>query len=92
MLKPEESQVFAGLMERLQAEDPNFARRAANPPRWWATIGVLLWTAAPICIVLGGWTGLIEGILAGIYGSHLLRKRQRWIDTCQRQRSPVSRS
>jgi hypothetical protein len=78
VLKPEEQQVFAGLVARIQIDDPGFAQRAARPPLWWAVVAVLLWTIAPICIVFGGWTGLIEGILAGGYGAHLMRKRQRW--------------
>ncbi|BEL10877.1 hypothetical protein Q0Z83_090680 [Actinoplanes sichuanensis] len=78
VLKPEEQQVFAGLVAQIETEDPTFVRRAARPPRWWAGVAVLLWTIAPICIVYGGWTGLIEAFLAGGYGAHLMRKRQRW--------------
>jgi hypothetical protein len=74
VIKPEEQQIFAGLVGRIEADDPGFTR----PPRWWAVVAVLLWTIAPICIVYGGWTGLIEAFLAGGYGAHLMRKRQRW--------------
>ncbi|WP_433792581.1 DUF3040 domain-containing protein [Actinoplanes sp. CA-252034] len=79
MLKPEEQQVFAGLVAQIEADDPTFARRAARPPRWWSVVAVLLWTIAPICIVYGGWTGLIEAFLAGGYGAHLMRRRRQWI-------------
>ncbi len=74
MLKPEEQQIFAGLVGRIEADDPQFAR----PPRWWAVVAVLLWTIAPIGIVYGGWTGVLEAFLAGGYGAHLMHKRQRW--------------
>jgi hypothetical protein len=79
VLKPEEQQVFADLVARIEAGDPRFTHRAARPPQWWAIVAVLLWTIAPICIVYGGWTGLIEAFLAGGYGAHLMRKRQRWL-------------
>jgi hypothetical protein len=81
VLKPEEQQAFAGLVARIETDDPGFAQRAAraaHPPLWWAIVAVLLWTIAPICIVYGGWTGLIEAFLAGGYGAHLMRRRQRW--------------
>ncbi|MEU4618360.1 DUF3040 domain-containing protein [Actinoplanes sp. NPDC023801] len=78
MLKPEEQQVFADLVTRLESADPDFRRRAARPPQRWAVIAVLLWSIAPICIVYGGWTGLIEAVLAGIYGTHLMQKRKKW--------------
>ncbi|MDI6103109.1 DUF3040 domain-containing protein [Actinoplanes sp. NEAU-A12] len=79
MLKPEEHQVFASLVAQLQIDDPDLTRRATRPPQRWVLIAVLLWTVAPLCIALGGWTGLIEGVMAGAYGSYLLHKRRQWI-------------
>jgi Protein of unknown function (DUF3040) len=78
VLEPEEQRVFADLVARIKASDPRFTHRAARPPQWWTIVAVLLWTIAPICIVYGGWTGLIEAFLAGGYGAQLMRKRQRW--------------
>lgn len=54
----------------------------------WAIIAVSLWTIAPICVVYGGWTGLIGTVAAWGAGSHLLRKRQQWLAA----RTPVSAS
>lgn len=93
MLKPEEQQLFAGLVAGIEADDPGFTRRAtraARPPRWWAIVAVLLWTIAPICIVYGGWTGLIEAFLAGGYGTYLMRRRQRWIMLTSARRTESS--
>ena len=78
MLKPEEHQVFGSLVAQLQIDDPHFVRRATQPPLRWAVAAVLLWTAAPLCIAFGGWTGLIVAVVAGAYGSHLLHKRRQW--------------
>jgi hypothetical protein len=38
-------------------------------------VAVLLWTIAPFCIVLGGWTGLFIAIAAAGYGANLMSKR-----------------
>ncbi|MEU4419025.1 hypothetical protein AB0F81_00215 [Actinoplanes sp. NPDC024001] len=81
MLEPTEDQTYRGVVAHLLIDDAQFARRidrAGRPPRWWGVLAVLLWTIAPICIIFGGWTGLIEAVLAAGYGSYLLRKRQRW--------------
>lgn len=78
MLKPEEHQAFASLVAQIQIDDPDFTRRATRPPPRWTILAVLLWTIVPLCIALGGWTGLIEGVVAGAYGSYLLHKRRRW--------------
>lgn len=83
LLKPEEQQVFTDLVTRLETDDPGFRRRAARPPQRWMVIAVLLWTIAPICIIYGGWTGLIEAVLAGVYGTHLMQKRKRWAAVAQ---------
>ncbi|GAA4934021.1 DUF3040 domain-containing protein [Actinoplanes utahensis] len=81
MLKPEDQQTFASLIAQLQIDDPAFGKRTERlnrPPARWAILAVALWAVAPICIIFGGWTGVIEAVLAVCYGTHLLRKRQRW--------------
>ncbi|MFC7530300.1 DUF3040 domain-containing protein [Actinoplanes sp. GCM10030250] len=81
MLEPREDQAFRGVIAQLLIDDVSFAQRInrlGRPPRWWAVLAVALWAIGPICIVLGGWTGFFEAVLAAGYGTHLLRKRQRW--------------
>ncbi|MBG0560865.1 hypothetical protein [Actinoplanes aureus] len=79
MLEPKEDEAFRGVVANLLIDDIQFARRVQRPPLRWSVLAVLLWTIAPICIVLGGWTGLIEAVLAAGYGSYLMRKRQQWV-------------
>jgi hypothetical protein len=38
-------------------------------------LAVLLWIAAPICIIFGGWTGLLMAMVAVGYGILLASKR-----------------
>ena len=78
MYESREDEAFRGVVANLLVDDLQFARRIERPPVRWAVLAVLLWTIAPLCIVLGGWTSLIEAVLAAGYGSHLMRKRQRW--------------
>jgi Protein of unknown function (DUF3040) len=79
VLDPHEEAVFDGMVTRLRAGDPTFARRVAeldhpaHGPR--LALAVLLWTTAPICIVLGGWTGLFIAVAAVGYGVMLTTRQ-----------------
>lgn len=79
MLEPNEKAVFDSLVNGLRTDDPVFTRRIdrlSRPKRkLYVTLAVLLWTAAPICIVFGGWTGLILAAVGVAYGVHLMSKR-----------------
>ena len=84
MLEPREDQAFRGVVADLLIDDAQFARRISRlgrPPLWWDVLAVFLWMIAPLCIIFGGWTGFIEAVLAVGYGSHLIRKRRRWVAT-----------
>ncbi|WP_430792068.1 hypothetical protein [Actinoplanes sp. G11-F43] len=48
-------------------------------PQRWAIIAIVLWTVAPICVVYGGWAGLIVMLPAWAYGTRLLRRRRQWL-------------
>lgn len=71
---------FDAIVSRLRADDPGFVRRVRelDEPRGTArlVLAVLLWTLAPLCIVLGGWTGAIMAMVGGAYGAHLMRPRE----------------
>ena len=79
MLDPNEKYVFDGMVTQLRAEDPQFERtvdRLIHPRRRLrVTMAILLWTIAPVCIVYGGWTGLIMAVVGAGYGAHLMAKR-----------------
>lgn len=79
MLEPHDKYVFDGMINQLRGEDPRFARRIdklTHPRRRLrVTLAILLWTIAPVCIVYGGWTGLIMAVAAAGYGAHLMLKR-----------------
>ncbi|MFI7596625.1 DUF3040 domain-containing protein [Actinoplanes sp. NPDC049681] len=68
---------FDAIVAGLRADDPAFADRLdklGEPrPPWRPALAVLLWTIAPMCIVLGGWTGGMIAVIAGAYGTHLMR-------------------
>ena len=81
MLEPREDQAFRGVVADLLIDDAQFARRIdrlGRPPLRWDVLATLLWMVAPLCVIFGGWTGLIFALMAAGYGSHLIRKRQRW--------------
>ncbi|GAA2650238.1 DUF3040 domain-containing protein [Paractinoplanes durhamensis] len=79
MLEPNEKARFDSLVSGLREDDPVFSRRIdrlAKPKRnRYLALAVLLWTAAPICIVFGGWTGLLLAAVGVAYGVHLMSKR-----------------
>ncbi|MEV8509260.1 DUF3040 domain-containing protein [Actinoplanes sp. NPDC051475] len=68
---------FDAIVSGLRAEDAGFVDRLeklGDPRRKMRlTLAVLLWTVAPLCIVLGGWTGVLVAVIAGGYGTHLMR-------------------
>ena len=81
MLDPKEKDVFDGMIVRLGEDDPDFLRkvdRIVRPrQRLRTTMAILLWVAAPLCILFGGGTGLILAILAFAYGAHFMSIRNR---------------
>ncbi|GGL05819.1 DUF3040 domain-containing protein [Mangrovihabitans endophyticus] len=78
MLDPEEKLAFDCMVTQLRADDPQFHRRTdqiLRPRRRLRMIAaVVLWTMAPVCVLLGGWTGLIVAAISVWYGIHLLTK------------------
>jgi hypothetical protein len=91
VLDPSEKFVFDGLVNRLSVDDPDFVRRIdriGRPRRRLrSTLAILLWTAAPFCLVFGGWTGLFMAVVAVGYGARLFTRRYGRAD-----RSPWSSS
>lgn len=79
MLDPTEKYLFDDMVSQLRADDPEFVRdidRLAHPRRRLrVTMAVVLWTLTPMCIVYGGWTGLLIAVIAAVYGAHLMAKR-----------------
>ena len=79
MLDPDDKYRFDDMVTRLRADDPAFVRsidNLAHPRRRLrVTLAVLLWTIAPVCIVYGGWTGLLMAVVAAAYGAHLMARR-----------------
>ena len=79
MLEPNEKAVFDGMVTQLRATDPRLSQRLdrlCRPRRRIRMIlAVLLWTLAPLCVVFGGWTGVIMAIGAVGYGTYLYHKR-----------------
>jgi peptidoglycan/LPS O-acetylase OafA/YrhL len=75
VLDPSEKFAFDGLVAQLGLEDPRFVARVgrlARPRRRLRLVlAILLWTIAPVCIVLGGWTGLVMAVVAVAYGVRL---------------------
>ncbi|GIF08357.1 DUF3040 domain-containing protein [Actinoplanes siamensis] len=81
MLEPREGQEFDGMMSQLRDSDPEFARRVERMRlrrrRRWLILAILLWTVTPFCLIFGGWTGVLEAVLAVAYGARLMRKRSK---------------
>jgi hypothetical protein len=78
VLDPNEKYVFDGLVTRLRADDPAFDRRIdrlIHPRRRLrVTLAVLLWMLTPVCIVFGGWTGLLMAVAGAAYGAYLMTR------------------
>jgi len=66
---------FEAIVARLCADDPDFISRvdelSGPPSKKRVGLSVLLWMIAPVCVVLGGWTGLLMAVAAVAYGSYL---------------------
>jgi hypothetical protein len=79
VLDPNEKFVFDGIVSRLRDEDPSFLHkieRLSRPRRHLrVALAVLLWMIAPVCIVFGGWTGVLMAVVAAGYGTALVAKR-----------------
>jgi hypothetical protein len=79
VLDPHEKAVFDGLVTQLRANDPRFAHRVDRmcrpKQRLYQVMAILLWTMAPLCIVFGGWTGVIMAVVGSAYGAHLMTRR-----------------
>jgi hypothetical protein len=84
VLGPNEKAAFDGMVTRLRADDPVFSRRVdrLGRPRRGLRVAtaVLLWTLAPLCVVFGGWTGLIMAVVAIGYGTGLVAGRRGRVD------------
>ncbi len=81
MLDPRDKVVFDEMMTFLRASDPRYRRRIdrlSRPRRRRnTTLAILLWTLAPVCIVLGGWTGVLLAAVGSGYGVYLITHRDR---------------
>jgi hypothetical protein len=79
VLDPNEKAVFDGMVTQLRSEDPGLTQRLdrmCRPKRRIRTaLAFLLWTMAPLCIIFGGWTGLILAVVGAGYGTVLYLKR-----------------
>jgi hypothetical protein len=79
VLDPNEKAVFDGMVSQLREDDRRFSHkvdRMCRPKRrLYQTMAILLWTMAPICILFGGWTGVIMAVVGAAYGWQLWVKR-----------------
>jgi hypothetical protein len=79
VLDPNEKFVFDGMVSQLRDDDPSFLRKIERlghtRRKLRVTLAVLLWTLAPVCIVLGGWTGLLMAVVGASYGIYLVVRR-----------------
>jgi hypothetical protein len=66
---------FEAIVARLCADDPEFTSRVNKvggpPSKKRMGVAILLWTIAPVCVVLGGWTGVLMAVVAVAYGAYL---------------------
>jgi hypothetical protein len=78
VLEPNEKAVFDGMVTQLRASDPRLSQRLdrlCRRRRMRMILAVLLWTVAPLCVIYGGWTGVIMAVVAVAYGTMLYHKR-----------------
>ncbi len=79
VLDPQEKSVFDGMVTQLSIDDPKFARRIDRlerpRPQLRKSVAVLLWVMAPMCVVVGGWTGFFLAVVATAYAARLIIRR-----------------
>lgn len=80
MLDPNEKSQFDGMVTRLRIDDPRFVRRIDRldrrpRPQLRKAVAVFLWMMAPLCVVLGGWTGFFIAVVAAGYAARMVVKR-----------------
>jgi hypothetical protein len=79
VLDPNEKSVFDGMVAQLHIDDPRFVRRIdrlERPRRQLRrAVAVILWVMAPMCVVVGGWTGFFMAVVATAYAARLMIKR-----------------
>ena len=79
MLDPHEKSVFDGMVTQLSIDDPQFVRlidQLERPRRQLPkAIAIFLWVTAPMCVVVGGWTGFFVAVVATAYAARLMLKR-----------------
>jgi len=79
VLDPNEKLIFDDMVTHLRADDPRFRRRIGRLSRprrrMYAALAILLWTMAPVCIVYGGWTGVLLAAVGSCYGAYLMTHR-----------------
>jgi hypothetical protein len=67
------------VLDPVRADDPDFLARLDklehSRHRRRGVLAALLWMAAPICIIVGGWTGLLMAVVAVGYGTVLASKQ-----------------
>jgi hypothetical protein len=78
VLDPAEKSVFDGLVSQLRG-DGKFARKidklGSPRRRLRTTLAVLLWTMAPVAMIVGGWTGFFMAVIGVCYGIHLVVRK-----------------
>jgi hypothetical protein len=79
VIDPHEKYVFDDMVSQLRADDPQFLARIdrlGHPRRRLRkAMAILLWIIAPICAIVGGWTGVFMALVAVGYAAHLMTKR-----------------
>jgi hypothetical protein len=78
VLDPAEKSVFDGLVSQLRG-DSKFAHRidklGSPRRRMRTTLAVLLWTMAPVAVIIGGWTGFFMAVIGVCYGIYLVTNK-----------------
>jgi hypothetical protein len=79
VLDPHEKALFDDVVTQLRADDPHFVARIdklGHPrQRFRQAMAILLWIIAPICAIVGGWTGFFMAVAAAGYAAHLMTRR-----------------
>jgi hypothetical protein len=80
VLDPNEKAAFDGMVTRLRIDDPEFVQRIdrlERPRRRQVrkAVAICMWVMAPMCVVVGGWTGFFLAVVATAYAARLMIKR-----------------